>query len=134
MPNLNKVTLIGHVGKDPETKTFSSSKSVTKTSLAVSSKYNGVEETEWFNLVFWDKLGETVQDYVKKGSPIYVEGRQKTNKWEGQDGVTRYRQEIICNQMQLLGGKQVSNDYRPSQNAIQSPMASEVELNDDLPF
>ncbi len=109
---LNKVQLIGNLGKDPEMRYTPSGKAVTSASLAVNRSYtNGggekVEETEWFNLEFWGKLAEIVNQYAAKGRKIYVEGRLKTEKYE-KDGETRYFTKVICHECLFLssGGKE----------------------------
>lgn len=107
---VNKVILIGNLGKDPETKSFPSGGSITNATLATSESWKDKqtgemkENTEWHNLVFNDKLGEIVAKYLKKGSKIYVEGSLRTRSWE-KDGVKRYTTEIRVSEMQMLDGK-----------------------------
>ena len=91
---LSKVLLIGNLGKDPEMKYTPQGKPVATFSLAVSRSWKGndgewKDETEWFRIVAWDKLAETCNEYLRKGSKVYVEGRLQTRKWEGQDGQPR---------------------------------------------
>ncbi len=106
---INKVILIGNVGNDPECKELSNGV-VANVSLATSEQWkdknNGedVEKTEWHRLVFFNRLGEIVQQYVKKGSKLYVEGKLQTRSWDA-DGVTKYSTEIVCNEMQMLDTK-----------------------------
>lgn len=107
---VNKVILIGNLGKDPETKSFPSGGSITNTTLATTESWKDKqtgqmkENTEWHNLVFNDKLGEIAAKYLKKGSKIYVEGSLRTRSWE-KDGVKRYTTEIRVSEMQMLDGK-----------------------------
>ncbi|MGQ0701058.1 MAG: single-stranded DNA-binding protein [Panacagrimonas sp.] len=107
---VNKVILIGNLGKDPETKTFPSGGSVTNTTLATSESWKGKdgqmqEHTEWHNLVFNDKLGEIVAKYLRKGSKIYVEGSIRTRKYQDKEGKDQRFMEIRVNEMQMLDGK-----------------------------
>jgi len=107
---VNKVILVGNVGKDPETRYMPNGGAVTNVTLATSETWKDKntgekqERTEWHRVVFYQRLAEVVAEYVKKGSKIYVEGSLRTNAWE-QDGVKRYTTEIIADQMQMLDGK-----------------------------
>lgn len=108
---INKVILIGNLGKDPETKTFANGGSVTNATLATSESWKGKdgqqqEHTEWHNLVFNDKLGEIVQKYLRKGSKIYVEGSIRTRKYQDKEGKEARFMEIRVNEMQMLDGRQ----------------------------
>ena len=107
MASINKVILIGRVGKDPETSFMPNGNSqITKFSLATSEYYtkNGEkqESTEWHNIVMWNKLSEIYKETVKKGVMLYIEGKIKTNKWQDKDGNNRYRTEIWANQVRIL--------------------------------
>lgn len=107
MASINKVILIGRVGKDPETSFMPNGNSqITKFSLATSEYYtkNGErqESTEWHNIVMWNKLSEIYKETVKKGIMLYVEGKIKTNKWQDKDGNNRYKTEIWVNQVRIL--------------------------------
>jgi len=112
MASINKVILIGNLGRDPEVRYTPSGSAVCNISLATTrnwkSKDSGdkVEETEWHRVVFYDRLAEIAGEYLKKGRPVYVEGRLKTRKWQDKDGVEKYTTEIIAEQMQLLGGRE----------------------------
>lgn len=113
---INKATLLGHVGRDPEIRNMSNGDAVATVSLATTEKWkdkNGErqEKTEWHRLVFFGKLAEIVEKYVRKGSLIYVEGKLTTRKWE-KDGVERYTTEINCNEMKLLNKVDGDNDSR----------------------
>lgn len=111
MASVNRVTLLGNVGKDPETRFLASGQQVTNLSLATTSKRKDkntgetVEDTQWHRVVFYERLAEIVQQYVKKGSPIYIEGRLKYGKYTDQSGVERYTTDIIATELQLLGGR-----------------------------
>lgn len=112
MASINKVILIGNAGKDPELRYTPSGAAICNVSLATSRSWKDktsgekVEETEWHRAVFYDKLAEIVGEYVKKGKPLYVEGRLKTRKWQDKEGRDVYTTEVIAEQMQLLGGRE----------------------------
>ena len=107
--SVNKVILVGNVGKDPDIKYTPSGVPVAKVSLATNERYKDKsgewqERTEWHNLVFWQRLAEIVGEYVKKGSKVYVEGRLQTSSWEDkQSGEKKYRTEIVVADLVLLG-------------------------------
>ena len=108
MPNLNRVQLIGRLGKDPESRQTPSGKQVTNFSLAVSqywkSQGEARESTEWVNVEAWGRLGEVCQEYLKKGSLIYLEGRLKTDRYEDK-GETKYYTKVVGSMMQMLDRK-----------------------------
>jgi len=103
MASLNRVEIIGNVGKEAEMRFTPSGKPVTSFSVAVNSKYGENESTEWFNIVTWNKLAETCNQYITKGQQVFVEGRLQTRSWEGQDGEKKYRTEVIANRVLFLG-------------------------------
>jgi single-strand DNA-binding protein len=111
MASVNKVILIGNLGRDPEVRYTPSGAAVCNVSIATTrnwkSKDSGErqEETEWHRVVFYDRLAEIAGEYLKKGRPVYVEGRLKTRQWE-KEGVKQYTTEIIAETMQLLGGRE----------------------------
>ena len=111
MASVNKVILIGNVGKDPEVRYNPSGAAWVTLSLATTRNWKNresgerQEETEWHRVVFNDRLAEIVGEYVKKGRPLYVEGRLKTRKWQDKEGRDTYTTEIIAQEMQLLGGR-----------------------------
>jgi len=110
MASVNKVILIGNLGKDPEVRYTSSGTAVASFSLATSEKYkdkNGEwqEKTEWHNITLWAKLAEIAGEYLAKGRTVYVEGRLETREWEDREGVKRYTTTIVGERMQMLGGK-----------------------------
>lgn len=107
MRDLNKVLVIGNLGKDPEMRFTANGTPVTSFSIAVNRTYSGQDgerhqDTEWFNVVAWNKLAETCNQYLGKGKRVYIEGRIQTRSWEGQDGQTRYRTEIVASDVIFL--------------------------------
>lgn len=124
--SVNKVILIGRLGKDPETRYMPNGEAVTNAALATSENWKDKtgekqEKTEWHNLVFYRRLAEIAGEYLKKGSQVYIEGKLQTRKWE-KDGVTRYTTEIIVNEMTMLGGKSTGGG---SFEVMEKPPASE---------
>jgi single-strand DNA-binding protein len=161
MRGVNKVILVGTLGRDPETKTFPNGGSVTQFSIATSESWKDKntgeprEETEWHRIVLNNRLGEIAQQYVKKGSKVYIEGSLRTRKWTDKEGVERYSTEVRGDSMQMLdskgqgGGGQNEGGYEqytPSQNTPARSQASAPapastqgsysanDLDDDLPF
>jgi single-strand DNA-binding protein len=111
MASVNKVILVGNLGRDPEIRYMPSGEPVANITIATSSKYKNksgelVEETEWHRITFFGKLAEIVGQYLKKGRSVYVEGRLKTRKYTDKDGVEKYATDIIANEMQMLGGRE----------------------------
>ncbi|TFY98069.1 single-stranded DNA-binding protein [Ramlibacter rhizophilus] len=112
MASVNKVILVGNCGRDPEMRYLPSGQAVANVSVATSSrrkdKNSGetVEDTQWHRVTFYDRLAEIANEYVRKGRPIYVEGRLKYGKYTGQDGVERNTVDIIATELQLLGGRE----------------------------
>lgn len=151
--SVNKVILIGRLGKDPETRYMPNGEAVTNATLATSENWKDKsgekqEKTEWHNLVFYRRLAEIAGEYLKKGSQVYIEGKLQTRKWE-KDGVTRYSTEIIVNEMTMLGGKRDSEPQehpfraegtttRASANTstAQKPKTKDAfdNFDDDIPF
>ena len=111
MAGINKVILVGRLGKDPETKYMPSGDAVTSFSIATSENWKDKqtgekrEKTEWHNIVAFRRLGEICGEYLRKGSQVYLEGRLQTRKWQAQDGTDRYSTDIVANEMQMLGGR-----------------------------
>lgn len=103
MPALNKVQLIGHLGKDPETRFTPTGKKVCHFSLAVNRR--GSDEPDWFQVEAWGRLGEVCQQYLGKGRLIYLEGRLQTDRWNDAQGETHYRTKVVARQMQMLDRK-----------------------------
>lgn len=112
MASINKVILIGNLGRDPEVRYTPNGAAVCNVSVATTRNWKDknsgdkVEETEWHRVVFYDRLAEIAGEYLKKGRPVYVEGRLKTRKWQDKDGKDNYTTEIVAEQMQLLGGRE----------------------------
>ncbi len=108
---LNKVMIIGNLGRDPEMKYTQTGTPVTQFSVAVSRSRKSpdgqqIDETEWFRVVAWERLAETCNEYLRKGSKVYIEGRLQTRKWTGQDGQERTTVEVVANEMLLLDPRQ----------------------------
>jgi single-strand DNA-binding protein len=110
MASVNKVILIGNLGKDPETRYLPSGDAVTNISVATTDTWKDKsgekqEHTEWHRVAFFGKVAEIAGEYLKKGSPVYVEGRIRTRKWQDKEGNDKYSTEIVADRMQLLGGR-----------------------------
>jgi len=110
MASLNKVMLIGNLGKDPEVRYTTSGQGVASFSLATTEKYKNKsgeweEKTEWHNIVFWGRQAEICGEYLSKGKTVFVEGRLQTRKWQDKDGRDRYTTEIVGEKMQMLSPK-----------------------------
>lgn len=144
---LNKVTLIGRVGKDPEVRRLESGAAVAKFSLATSETYkdkdgNKQQTTEWHNVVIWRQLAEIVEKYVKKGQLISIEGKVTYREYTDKDNVKKHFTEIIASEMKMLEGRDGGNgsDYGANQAPAQTTQAAtpdnvgEPPANDDLPF
>lgn len=154
MRGVNKVILVGTLGKDPETKTFANGGSLTQFSIATSESWTDKnsgerkEQTEWHNIVLQNKLGEIAQQYLKKGSKVYIEGSLNTRKWTDQNGQERYTTQIKGQQMQMLDSangnnqqqsqqpkpQQQQNSYTAKPQQAYKPQNGGGEIEDDLPF
>lgn len=156
--SVNKVILVGNLGRDPEMRSFPNGGQVANVSMATSRKWRDKQsgemrdETEWHNLVFSGRLAEIAGQYLRKGSQIYVEGRIRTRKYQGQDGQDRFFTEIRVEQMQMLGSREGAGaphpddgaDFRASAPAARpapAPAASPSsgaspfdDMDDDIPF
>ena len=111
MASVNKVILLGNLGRDPEVRYMPSGDPIANITIATSSRYKNkagemVEETEWHRVTFFGRLAEIASQYLKKGNPVYVEGRIKTRKYTDKDGIEKYATDIIASEMQLLGGRE----------------------------
>ena len=112
MASVNKVIVLGNLGRDPEVRYTPSGSAVCNLRIATTrnwkSKDSGekMEETEWHSVVLYDRQAEIAGEYLKKGRPVYIEGRLKTRKWTDKEGAEKYTTEIICDSMQLLGGRE----------------------------
>lgn len=143
---VNKVILVGNLGQDPDVRYMANGNAVANVSLATSDSWKDKntgeqqEKTEWHRVVFFNRLAEIVEQYVKKGSKLYVEGRLQTRSWE-QDGVKRYTTEIVASEMQMLdsrGGNAGSDRDAPvgsaSNPANTAPQQNFDNFDDDIPF
>ena len=112
MASVNKVTLIGNLGRDPEVRYAPSGAAICNVAIATSRNWKDKtsgerqEETEWHRVVFYDRLAEIAGEYLKKGKSVYIEGRLKTRKWTDKDGVEKYTTEIIAQEMTMLGSRE----------------------------
>ena len=119
MAGINKVILVGNLGKDPEVRYFSDGTAMVNFSIATSEEWKDKntgekkEKTEWHRIVAFRKLAEICGEYLSKGRQVYVEGKLQTRSWE-KDGVTRYTTEIVADRLQMLGGRDASDSGRPS--------------------
>ena len=133
MKGINKVILVGTLGKDPEVKYMPSGKAVANIGIATSMQWKDQqgqkqEKTEWHQVVFFDRLGEIVGEYLKKGSKVYVEGRLQTRKWQDQSGNDRYSTEVVANEMQMLDSRdQSSGQQSQGNNQTQRPQQRQAQ-------
>ena len=153
MASLNKVQLIGNLGRDPEVRYSPDGGAICNVALATTSgwkdKNSGErkEETEWHRVVFYGRLAEIAGEYLRKGSSVYVEGRLKTRKWQNKEGQDVYTTEIIADQMQMLGSRQEGGQRSETtqrteqrqaaparQEAQRQPSTSMSDMDDDIPF
>lgn len=153
--SVNKVILVGRLGKDPETRYMTNGEAVTNATLATSENWKDKagekqEKTEWHNLVFYRRLAEVAGEYLKKGSQVYIEGKIQTRKWQDKEsGKDRYTTEIIVNEMQMLGSKSGGGSFEvvESQSAPAARSAPAAKpatapaakgnfdnFDDDIPF
>lgn len=149
MSGVNKVILIGRLGKDPEVRNLESGVSVANFTMATSETYRDrttgekKEVTEWHNIVLWRGLAEVAQKYLHKGDMVYIEGKLRTRSWE-KEGVTRYITEVVGDNMTMLGGRSSggSGNYqpqeygssRPAEKSSDSGYGGGADVTDDLPF
>lgn len=160
MASVNKVILIGNLGRDPEVRYAASGSAICNVTIATSRQWKDKtsgerqEETEWHRVVFYDRMAEIAGEYLKKGRPVYVEGRLKTRKWTDKDGVEKYTTEIVATEMQLLGSREGGGggsgmggggDDTPSARPAPAPRQAPApkpapkasgfeEMDDDIPF
>ena len=142
--SVNKVTLLGHVGKDPEVKTSGGGMTIANFSIATSDRQKNAQgewedKTEWTNLVAFKKTAEIIRDYVTKGSQVYVEGKLSTSSWaDKQTGQKRYKTEVIVNEIVLLSSNEEKRPQRVADNefdqATNSKYATHTVTDDDIPF
>jgi single-strand DNA-binding protein len=138
---VNKVILVGNLGRDPEVRTTPSGQPVAKFSLATNRRRrdkdgNRQDETEWHNIVCWGRQAEIAGEYLTKGKQIYIEGRIQTSSWEDrQSGEKKYRTEIICENFQMLGSRgEGGGGYRPAAPADSGGDLGGPPEDDDIPF
>lgn len=164
MASVNKVIIVGNLGRDPEVRYSPDGAAICNVSIATTSQWKDKssgekrEETEWHRVVFYNRLAEIAGEYLRKGRPVYVEGRLKTRKWQDKDtGADRFSTEIVADQMQMLGGREGGGDasmgggdyggssapqqqrsQRPQQPRPAAPQASPAanlaDMDDDIPF
>ena len=150
MAGVNKVILLGNLGKDPEIRVIEGGRKVASFSLATTESYkdkdgNKVDNTEWHNVQFWGPQADVIEKYVKKGNPLYVEGKIRSRSYDDKDGIKRYITEIIGQNFSLLGGKPSENQGTTTNinhqdvNGIAvseplNPLSSSNTEIDDLPF
>lgn len=142
MAGINKVILVGNLGKDPEVRYLEGGTAVANFPIATSETYkdkNSGEKktiTEWHNVVVWRGLAEIAEKYLKKGNQVYIEGKLRTRQWQDKDGNNRYTTEVVGDNMQMLGGKRddstPSNTNTPPQ--AEPPIDNNNDIADDLPF
>jgi single-strand DNA-binding protein len=137
MAGVNKVILIGNLGKDPDIFSFENGVKKASFPLATTESYkdkegNRVDQTEWHNIVLWRGLAEIAEKYLNKGKQIFLEGRIKTRSWDDKDGNKRYITEILGDNLTMLGGRRDQNETQ--QNKVEEPPAPEPTSEDDLPF
>jgi len=144
---LNKVILIGNLGSDPEVRAMPTGGSVATVSLATTRKWKDKqtnerkEATEWHRVIFFNRLAEIAEKYLKKGSQVYVEGRLQTKKWQGSDGQDRYTTEILAEELVMLGGKSdgsSTNTGKPSTSQTSKNLPPPADYGDfdpdEIPF
>jgi len=145
MASVNKVIIVGNLGRDPETRYMPNGEAVTNIAVATTESWKDKQSgekkeiTEWHRITFYRKLAEIAGQYLKKGSQVYVEGRLQTRKWTDKDGNERYTTEIIADTMQMLGGKQGGNGHQNDDNQQSSTPATRPapdfsDMDDDIPF
>ena len=159
MASVNKVILIGNLGRDPETRYTADGAAVTNITIATSDRWKDKatgemkEATEWHKVAFFGRLAEIAGEYLKKGRPVYVEGKLRTRKWQDKEGQDRYTTEVIADNMQMLGSREGmgggASDFdggedtrAPARSSAASsgartagkPTPSVAEMDDDIPF
>lgn len=160
MASVNKVILIGNLGRDPETRYTADGAAVTNITIATSDRWKDKatgemkEATEWHKVAFFGRLAEIAGEYLKKGRPVYVEGKLRTRKWQDKEGLDRYTTEVIADNMQMLGSREgmggaaggdldgADESRAPARSSAPSssarpaakPAPSVAEMDDDIPF
>lgn len=141
MAGVNKVILVGHLGKDPEVRHLENGTAVANFTLATSESYkdkegNRIDQTEWHNVVVWRGLADVAGRFLKKGSQVYVEGKLRTRSWDDQSGNKRYTTEIVADNFTMLGRKDEQSSGGNTSVAPSSPAGNSAPVDeaDDLPF
>jgi single-strand DNA-binding protein len=147
MASVNKVILVGNVGRDPETRRLPSGDAVTNISIATTDRYRDKqsgemrESTEWHRVAFFGKVAEIAEKYLRKGSQVYVEGRLRTRKWTDQSGQEKYSTEIVAETMQMLGsrsssagGSDMGGGHAPASSQAPASAPNISDIDDDIPF
>lgn len=149
MASVNKVILIGNLGADPETRYTTDGAAITNIRIATTDRWKDKgsgemrEQTEWHRIVFFGRLAEIAGEYLKKGSPVYVEGRLRTRKWTDKEGNDRYTTEVTADSMQLLGSRggagepstrDAPGDSAPARSGGQKASRGPEDIEDDIPF
>lgn len=152
MAGVNRVTLVGRLGQDPEVRYTAGGKRVTTLSVATSERWTDQggekrEHTEWHKVVMWARLAEIAEQYLEKGGQVYIEGKLRTRKWDDQHGQTRYSTEIVADELQMLGSRpsesagQGAPRRRPSNGAAAAQASQNFQapsggggFEDDIPF
>ena len=156
MASVNKVILVGNLGRDPETRYMPDGAAITNVSVATSFQWKDKasgekkEETEWHRIAFFGRLAEIAGEYLKKGSQVYVEGRLRTRKWQDKEGQDRYTTEIVADRMQMLGSRAGAGEPReraaraarrraagaaePRPRPAKKPAGKFDDMEDDIPF
>ncbi len=141
MAGINKVILVGNLGKDPEVRTLENGTKVANFTMATSETYKTkdgqkVTQTEWHNIVLWRGLAEIAERYMKKGNQVYIEGKIKTRSWDDKDGNKRYTTEIVGDNLTMLGSRRDADGADASSASVQDkpPDNNVGDEKDDLPF
>mgnify|MGYP006179631983 CR=1 FL=1 len=143
MAGVNKVILVGNLGKDPEVRYLDGGVAVANFPLATSESYkdksgNRIDQTEWHNVVLWRGLAEITEKYLKKGSQVYIEGKIRSRSWDDKEGVKRYTTEIVADNMTMIGSRRDNNSNQGAQNSettTQAPTGkNDSPEENDLPF
>jgi single-strand DNA-binding protein len=144
MASVNKVILVGNLGRDPEVRYLPDGGAVTNISVATTDVWKDKsgekqERTEWHRVVFFSKLAEIAGEYLRKGSQVYIEGRLQTRKWQDKEGQDRYTTEIVADRMQMLGTRAGTGSEAGEKESTPSPKSAKKtptfeDLEDDIPF
>jgi len=139
MAGINKVILVGNLGKDPEVRTLENGAKVANFTLATSESYKNKEgqrvtQTEWHNIVLWRGLADIAERYLNKGNQVYIEGKIRSRSWDDKDGIKRYTTEILCDNLTMLGGRRDMEESEAAPAADTTPETTARDEKDDLPF